>query len=207
MVAEYHSRSTVYSASSRGAARRTVFACSFALFVAQHLGVVHDGGGIGSSTAALTSRKSRDHSFPRRAEVLGHMPQVDHVESALLRLVLTDERLRDTHLQVVFRPDGLPHRQRTLHQCHVRPRRARRGAEEESRRRARCPCQRRSAPGDRDRRPRRRHTGVQGGGFLTLGQARYAFTKVTAAADGCGGVRLHDLRHTCASLRSVRGPT
>jgi|SRR6185369_1320922 integrase len=46
-----------------------------------------------------------------------------------------------------------------------------------------------------------------GGGFLTLGQARYAFTKVTAAADGCGGVRLHDLRHTCASLRSVRGPT
>src|SRR4029078_9864740 len=114
MDAEYHSRSTVYSASSRGAARRTLFVCSFSLFVAQHLGVVHDGGGIGSSTAALTSRKSRDHSFPRRAEVLGHMPQVDHVESALLRLVLTDERLRDTHMQVVFRPDGLPHRQRTL---------------------------------------------------------------------------------------------
>lgn len=38
------------------------------------------------------------------------------------------------------------------------------------------------------------------GGYLTLGQARYAFLKATAAVDGCGGVRLHDLRHSCASL-------
>lgn len=38
------------------------------------------------------------------------------------------------------------------------------------------------------------------GGYLTLGQARYMFTKATKAVEGCGGVRLHDLRHTCASL-------
>lgn len=41
---------------------------------------------------------------------------------------------------------------------------------------------------------------TRGGGYLTLGQARYAFTKATTAVDGCEGVRLHDLRHTCASL-------
>jgi integrase len=39
---------------------------------------------------------------------------------------------------------------------------------------------------------------ARGGGYLTLGQARYTFAKA-AAVDGCGGVRLHDL-HTCASL-------
>lgn len=44
-----------------------------------------------------------------------------------------------------------------------------------------------------------------GGGYLTLGQARYAFQKATAAVDGCEGVRLHDLRHTCASLAISAG--
>ncbi|MGE5696839.1 MAG: tyrosine-type recombinase/integrase [Candidatus Sericytochromatia bacterium] len=43
------------------------------------------------------------------------------------------------------------------------------------------------------------------GGYLTLGQARYTFTKATTAVDGCGGVRLHDLRHTCASLAISSG--
>lgn len=43
-------------------------------------------------------------------------------------------------------------------------------------------------------------TSARGGGYLTLGQARYSFQKATAAVDGCAGVRLHDLRHTCASL-------
>jgi integrase len=37
---------------------------------------------------------------------------------------------------------------------------------------------------------------------LTLGQARYVFTKATAAVQGCGGVRLH---HTCASLAISAG--
>lgn len=46
---------------------------------------------------------------------------------------------------------------------------------------------------------------ARGGGYLTLGQARYAFQKATAAVDGCGGVRLHDLRHTCASLAISAG--
>jgi integrase len=41
---------------------------------------------------------------------------------------------------------------------------------------------------------------ARGGGYLTLGQARYTFQKAAAAVDGCDGVRLHDLRHTCASL-------
>jgi integrase len=41
---------------------------------------------------------------------------------------------------------------------------------------------------------------ARGGGYLTPAQARYAFTKATAAVDGCQGVRIHDLRHTCASL-------
>lgn len=41
---------------------------------------------------------------------------------------------------------------------------------------------------------------ARGGGYVTLGQARYAFQKAAKAVEGCGGVRLHDLRHTCASL-------
>ncbi len=41
---------------------------------------------------------------------------------------------------------------------------------------------------------------ARGGGYLTLGQARYAFAKATAVVGGIDGVRLHDLRHTCASL-------
>jgi integrase len=43
------------------------------------------------------------------------------------------------------------------------------------------------------------------GGHLTLGQARYAFQKASASVDGCQGVRLHDLRHTCASLAISEG--
>jgi integrase len=46
---------------------------------------------------------------------------------------------------------------------------------------------------------------ARGGGHLTLGQARYAFQKAAAAVDGCAGVRLHDLRHTCASLAISSG--
>ena len=46
---------------------------------------------------------------------------------------------------------------------------------------------------------------ARGGGYLTLGQARYQFQKATAAVDGCHGVRLHDLRHTCASLAISEG--
>jgi integrase len=46
---------------------------------------------------------------------------------------------------------------------------------------------------------------ARGGGFLTPGQARYAFTKATGAVDGCAGVRLHDLRHSCASLAISAG--
>ncbi|MFY2858292.1 hypothetical protein ACOJVU_00200 [Mycobacterium sp. THU-M104] len=38
-------------------------------------------------------------------------------------------------------------------------------------------------------------TSARGGGYLTLGQARYTFQKATAAVDGCDGVRLHDARH------------
>jgi integrase len=45
----------------------------------------------------------------------------------------------------------------------------------------------------------------RGGGYLTLGQARYAFQKAAAAVDSCDGVRLHDLRHTCASLAISAG--
>jgi integrase len=33
---------------------------------------------------------------------------------------------------------------------------------------------------------------ARGGGYLTLGQARYTFQKATAAVDGCEGARLHD---------------
>ena len=46
---------------------------------------------------------------------------------------------------------------------------------------------------------------ARGGGFLTLGQARYAFQKSTRVVDGCDGVRIHDLRHTCASLTISAG--
>ncbi|RUP30038.1 MAG: site-specific integrase, partial [Mycolicibacterium sp.] len=46
---------------------------------------------------------------------------------------------------------------------------------------------------------------ARGGGYLTLGQARYAFQKATRAVEGCDGVRLHDLRHTCASLAISSG--
>ncbi len=46
---------------------------------------------------------------------------------------------------------------------------------------------------------------ARGGGYLTLGQARYTFGKATAAVDGFGGVRLHNLRHTCASLAISSG--
>lgn len=43
------------------------------------------------------------------------------------------------------------------------------------------------------------------GDYLTLGQARYTFQKAIAAVEGCEGVRLHDLRHTCASLAIKSG--
>lgn len=46
---------------------------------------------------------------------------------------------------------------------------------------------------------------ARGGGYLTLGQARYAFQKATRVVDGCDGVRLHDLRHTAASLAISAG--
>ena len=46
---------------------------------------------------------------------------------------------------------------------------------------------------------------ARGGGYLTLGQARYAFKKAVAAVGGIDGVRLHDLRHTCASLAISAG--
>lgn len=46
---------------------------------------------------------------------------------------------------------------------------------------------------------------ARGGGWLTLGQARYAFQKATGSVEGCDGVRLHDLRHTCASLAIKSG--
>lgn len=41
---------------------------------------------------------------------------------------------------------------------------------------------------------------ARGGGYLTPAQARYTFSKAAAAVDGCAGTRIHDLRHTCASL-------
>ena len=43
------------------------------------------------------------------------------------------------------------------------------------------------------------------GGYLTLGQARYTFGKAVAAVGGLDGLRLHDLRHTCASLAISAG--
>lgn len=48
-------------------------------------------------------------------------------------------------------------------------------------------------------------TSARGGGYLTLGQARYTFQKAAAVVEGCAGVRLHDLRHTCASLAISAG--
>ena len=41
--------------------------------------------------------------------------------------------------------------------------------------------------------------------YLTLSQARYGFTKAVSAVGGIDGVRLHDLRHTCASLAISEG--
>jgi integrase len=38
------------------------------------------------------------------------------------------------------------------------------------------------------------------GGYLPLAEGRYWFDKATAAVEGCEGIRLHDLRHSCASL-------
>jgi PE-PPE domain/Phage integrase family len=50
---------------------------------------------------------------------------------------------------------------------------------------------------------------ARGGGYLTLGltlgQARYTFAKAVAAVGGIDGARLHDLRHTCASLAISSG--
>jgi integrase len=46
---------------------------------------------------------------------------------------------------------------------------------------------------------------ARGGGCLTPAQARYTFSKATAAVEGCKGVRIHDLRHTCASLAISSG--
>ena len=46
---------------------------------------------------------------------------------------------------------------------------------------------------------------ARGGGYLTLGQARYSFIKAVTAVGGIDGVRLHDLRHTCASLAISSG--
>ena len=43
-------------------------------------------------------------------------------------------------------------------------------------------------------------TSARSGGYLTLGQARYTFTKATKTVEGCSRIRIHDLRHTCASL-------
>jgi len=43
------------------------------------------------------------------------------------------------------------------------------------------------------------------GGHLTLSQARYTFNKAVSAVGGIDGVRLHDLRHFCASLAIREG--
>jgi hypothetical protein len=48
---------------------------------------------------------------------------------------------------------------------------------------------------------------ARGGGYLTLGQARYAFTKAVAAVDGCQGVRLHIFATPVRRWRSARAPT
>ena len=41
--------------------------------------------------------------------------------------------------------------------------------------------------------------------YLPLGEARYWFDKAVAVVDGCKGVRIQDLRHTCASLSISAG--
>jgi integrase len=46
---------------------------------------------------------------------------------------------------------------------------------------------------------------ARGGGYVTLGQARYTFAKAVSTVSGIDGVRLHDLRHTCASLAISAG--
>ncbi|KMO79881.1 MULTISPECIES: tyrosine-type recombinase/integrase [Mycolicibacterium] len=46
---------------------------------------------------------------------------------------------------------------------------------------------------------------ARGGGYLTLGQARYSFQKACGVVAGCDGVRLHDLRHSCASMAISAG--
>ena len=46
---------------------------------------------------------------------------------------------------------------------------------------------------------------ARGGGYLTLGQASYSFTKAVDVVGEIEGVRLHDLRHTCASLAISAG--
>lgn len=49
---------------------------------------------------------------------------------------------------------------------------------------------------------------ARGGGWLTLGQGRYAFQKATAAVDGCEGVRLCTICGTRApAWPSSRAPT
>jgi integrase len=52
---------------------------------------------------------------------------------------------------------------------------------------------------------RNRDIGARRGGYLTLGQARYLFAKAVTAVGGIDDVRLHDLRHTCASLAISAG--
>lgn len=44
-----------------------------------------------------------------------------------------------------------------------------------------------------------------GRSYLTGGQIWYVFGPATAAVDGCAGMRIHDLRHTCASLSISAG--
>ena len=46
---------------------------------------------------------------------------------------------------------------------------------------------------------------ARSGDYLTLGQARYKFGNAVAAVEGIDGIRLHDLRHTCASLAISAG--
>jgi hypothetical protein len=78
-----------------------------------------------------TSTETRDQDFQRRAQGLRYMAQLDHIEPALSRFVLRNERLRflqplgygnlsqssftaehaqqGTELLVLLRPDGLVH--------------------------------------------------------------------------------------------------
>jgi integrase len=43
------------------------------------------------------------------------------------------------------------------------------------------------------------------GGYFTLDEARYPWRKAVAAVGGIDGTRLHDLRHSCASLAIKSG--